>query len=92
MPGKPALRIGTCSWKYPVVIFRLHGRGREDIEKETGKIWNRIIVTRDAELAANAAIIKDLSGSGKEIYLNVNNHYEGSAPLTIERLQNLLYA
>jgi hypothetical protein len=25
-----------------------------------------------------------------DVYLNVNNHYEGSAPLTIERVRQLL--
>jgi len=27
---------------------------------------------------------------GIEVYLNVNNHYEGSAPLTIEKIRGLL--
>jgi hypothetical protein len=29
-------------------------------------------------------------GAGVDVYLNVNNHYEGSAPLTIERIEALL--
>jgi uncharacterized protein YecE (DUF72 family) len=28
-----------------------------------------------------------LLGGGKRVYLNVNNHYEGSAPLTIEKIR-----
>ena len=27
---------------------------------------------------------------GVDVYVNVNNHYEGSAPLTIERIKELL--
>jgi hypothetical protein len=35
-------------------------------------------------------MITDLAGQGVDIYLNVNNHYEGSAPLTIERVLRVL--
>jgi uncharacterized protein YecE (DUF72 family) len=75
---------------FPAVIFRLHGTGRESIEKETGKTWNRIVTSREKELADIAEIVKDLTGSKNEIYVNINNHYEGSAPLTIERFQKFL--
>jgi uncharacterized protein YecE (DUF72 family) len=34
--------------------------------------------------------MQDLLGRGVTVYLNVNNHYEGSAPLTIERIRRLL--
>lgn len=71
--------------KFKTVIVRLHGTDREGIEKETGKTWNRIVTSREKELADIADIIKDLKGSRNEIYINVNNHYEGSAPLTIDR-------
>jgi uncharacterized protein YecE (DUF72 family) len=76
--------------KFKTVIFRLHGTDREGIEKETGKAWNRIVNSREKELADIAGIMRDLSGSKNEIYVNVNNHYEGSAPLTIERFQEFL--
>ncbi len=71
--------------RFRAVIFRLHGTGREEIEKETGNTWNRIVNSREKELSEIAAIVKDLTGSRNEIYVNINNHYEGSAPLTIER-------
>jgi len=32
-------------------------------------------------------MINDMKGRGLTVYLNVNNHFEGSAPLTIERLR-----
>ncbi len=76
--------------KFRTVIFRLHGTGREEIEKETGNAWNRIVNSREKELSDIAAIVNDLTGSKNEIYVNINNHYEGSAPLTIERFQKFL--
>jgi uncharacterized protein YecE (DUF72 family) len=76
--------------KFRTVIIRLHGTGREEIEKETGKTWDRIVHSREQELADIAGIVKDLTGSKNEIYVNINNHYEGSAPLTIERFRKFL--
>jgi uncharacterized protein YecE (DUF72 family) len=76
--------------KFRTVIVRLHGTGREEIEKETGKAWNRIVHSREKELEDIAGIVKDLTGSKNEIYVNINNHYEGSAPLTVERFQKFL--
>lgn len=70
---------------FPMVIFRLHGTGREAIEEETGKNWNRIVTPREKELEGIAGIVSHLTAEGREIYVNVNNHFEGSAPLTIER-------
>ena len=35
-------------------------------------------------------MIQDLRSRGIHTYLNVNNHYEGSAPLTIEKIRGLL--
>nr|NIR09555.1 DUF72 domain-containing protein [Candidatus Aminicenantes bacterium] len=35
-------------------------------------------------------IIKALEERKVDVYLNVNNHYEGSAPLTIKKIQEML--
>jgi uncharacterized protein YecE (DUF72 family) len=67
-------------------VVRLHGPDREGMEKATGESWDRIIAPRDTELDRVVAMINDMRGRSMTIYLNVNNHYEGSAPLTIERL------
>ncbi|MBN1439306.1 MAG: DUF72 domain-containing protein [Anaerolineales bacterium] len=75
---------------FRIVVLRLHGTGREEIEKETGNGWNRIVTSREKELAEIAGIVRGLAGAKNEIYVNVNNHYEGSAPLTIERFQGFL--
>lgn len=78
-------REGERLRRFPTVVLRLHGPDREGIEAETGKSWDRIVQPRDAELASVAAGAAALVDAGVSIYVNVNNHYEGSAPLTIGR-------
>jgi uncharacterized protein YecE (DUF72 family) len=72
------------------VVIRLLGPDRKGIEKQTGKRWNRIVAPRDEDLPGIVDITEDLLARGVNVYLNVNNHYEGSAPLTIERIRSLL--
>ncbi|MDZ7724030.1 MAG: DUF72 domain-containing protein [candidate division KSB1 bacterium] len=69
-------------------VFRLHGPDRKGIEQQTGKVWNQRVNRRDNELEQMAGIIKKFELAGQTLYVNVNNHYEGSAPLTIDELQN----
>ena len=71
--------------RFPTVVLRLHGPDREDIEAETGKRWDRIVRPRDEELGDIARGAAALVDAGVSVYVNVNNHYEGSAPLTIGR-------
>jgi uncharacterized protein YecE (DUF72 family) len=73
-----------------VVVIRLLGPDRKGIEKMTGKRWNEVVAPKDEELSAVVDMIGDLLGEGIDVYLNVNNHYEGSAPLTIDRIRQLL--
>lgn len=72
------------------VIIRLHGPDRSGIEEKSGGIWNQIIEPKDDELAKIIKIIEKLLAKETDIYLNVNNHYEGSAPLTINKIRELL--
>lgn len=72
------------------VVFRLHGPDREGMEEKTGKKWDRIVSPKDTELKAIAGCVEGFLGRGVSVYVNVNNHYEGSAPLTIEKLRRLL--
>lgn len=72
------------------VVIRLHGFDREGIEDKTNKIWNQIIEPKDEELKKIVGVLKDLQTRDVDIYMNVNNHYEGSAPLTIEKIRKLL--
>ena len=71
-------------------IIRLHGPDRSGIEKISGENWNKIYINRDEELKDIIEMIKDLNNRGVDIYLNINNHYEGSAPLTIEKIKKLI--
>ena len=72
------------------VVIRLHGPDRSGIEKETGKVWNKIVAPKDEQLNDIAEIIHYFSKQKTDVYLNVNNHYEGSAPLTISKVEKLL--
>jgi uncharacterized protein YecE (DUF72 family) len=67
-------------------VVRLHGPDREGIEQATGESWDRIVAPKDDELAGIIDMVRDMRDRSLTVYLNVNNHYEGSAPLTIERL------
>jgi uncharacterized protein YecE (DUF72 family) len=69
------------------VVIRLHGPDREGMEKQTGESWDRIVAPKDDELARLVDMMKDMRDRGLTVYLNINNHYEGSSPLTIERLR-----
>ncbi|MBN2430982.1 MAG: DUF72 domain-containing protein [Acidobacteria bacterium] len=71
-------------------VIRLHGPDREGMEEKTGGRWNRLVVHRDEELDAICEMVNDLLHRNLDVYLNVNNHYEGSAPLTIERIKERL--
>ncbi|MCF7921192.1 MAG: DUF72 domain-containing protein [Candidatus Marinimicrobia bacterium] len=72
-------------------IIRLLGADRQEIEKTTGKSWGRVVAPKDKEIPGIAAMVKKMvDQSGMDIYLNVNNHYEGSAPVTIGKLLHYL--
>jgi len=71
-------------------VIRLHGPGRQEIEKQTGNSWDRIVAPRDSDLDRLAAILTDLADRQIETFLYVNNHFEGSAPRTITRIEQRL--
>jgi uncharacterized protein YecE (DUF72 family) len=72
------------------VVLRLHGPDREGMEEKTGKQWDRIVAPKDAELKGISRLVDGFLDRGVSVYVNVNNHYEGCAPLTIEKLRRLL--
>ena len=72
------------------VIIRLHGPDRKKIEELTGKDWSKIVLPKDEKLSVIPSIINYFSEKEIDVYVNVNNHFEGSAPLTIEKIKNLL--
>ena len=73
-------------------VIRLLGSDRKGIESKTDKQWNTRVEPHDEDLARIADTIAELDGRGFATTVNVNNHYEGSAPGTIDALTPLLAA
>lgn len=71
-------------------IVRLHGPDRQEIEERTSGFWNDIVEPKDEGLRETASIIRQNTERKIMTYVNVNNHYEGCAPLTIQRLLSLM--
>jgi uncharacterized protein YecE (DUF72 family) len=77
-------------WEHPTLVIRLMGPDRAEIEKLAPQGWNRVILPKDDELPEIADLVLECLARGMDVYVNVNNHYEGSSPLTIKKLQRLL--
>jgi len=77
-------------WINDMAIFRLMGPDRKGIEKKTGDRWDQVVDPRDNELLEIVRLGRELKDRGVRVYLNINNHYEGSAPLTIDKIRNML--
>jgi uncharacterized protein YecE (DUF72 family) len=71
-------------------IIRLHGGDRQEIEKEAGESWGRLVSPKPEAIRAAARIVRSNARRRVLTYVNVNNHLEGSAPLTIQRLLEAL--
>jgi uncharacterized protein YecE (DUF72 family) len=69
------------------LILRLHGPDRKGMEALSGGRWDRVVAPKDEEIDELGGIISRALARGLDIYLNVNNHYEGSAPLTIAKIR-----
>lgn len=67
-------------------VIRLLGWDRKGIEETTKKRWDSVVDPRDEELDRIAWMVGDLLSRGVDVAVYVNNHFEGSAPKTIERL------
>jgi len=87
-PRKIFDRFDTATSAFTVI--RLHGPDRPGIEARTKKIWNRVVEPRPDGLADAAELVRRNTAKLIKTYVNVNNHYEGSAPLSIERFLNAL--
>ena len=74
------------------IVFRLHGPDRSGIEKISNEKWNQIYVDRTQELEKLSKLFNDLLTRRIDIFINVNNHFEASAPLTIKKIKNLMKA
>jgi len=81
------------SWQYKEsittdVVIRLLGGDRIEIENKTNEQWNTIIKPKPNKEAI-VTMARDITHRGHMVTINVNNHYEGSAPLTIEAMQDM---
>ncbi len=74
------------------LCVRLHGEDREGMEERTGEDWSAVVRAKDEEIERVAGSVDLQIRNGKTVYINVNNHYEGSAPLTIEKIARLIAA
>ena len=73
-----------------LAVIRLMGPDRNAIEKKSANHWSAIIDPKDSELNDIVTILHQLEERKIDVYLNVNNHYEGSAPLTIRKIEEML--
>ena len=71
------------------VALRLLGGDRKEIEEKTKGNWNDITDPKP-ELPQVAEMISDLAKGSRLVKVYLNNHYEGSAPKSIARLESLL--
>jgi uncharacterized protein YecE (DUF72 family) len=86
----PVTEIHSRFKKYVknLAVIRLHGPDRKGIEKIANDNWNQIYINRDSELKSIVEMIRDLQNKEVDLFVNVNNHFEGSAPLTIQKIKN----
>lgn len=73
-------------------VIRLHGPGRSDIEKRTGKNWSQIVEPRNRDIGQLVEMLNSLADSQVETFVYVNNHFEGSAPRTISRIEEQFHS
>ena len=73
-----------------LVVIRLHGPDRKGIKKKTNSDWSEIVDPKDDAINKISEMIIDLLSKEVDVYLNINNHYEGCAPKTIQKFKNLL--
>jgi uncharacterized protein YecE (DUF72 family) len=71
-------------------VIRLHGGDRLEIEGETGEVWNKVVAPKPTGIKSAAKIVRANAKKRVLTYLNLNNHFEGSAPLSIGRFLDVL--
>ena len=73
-----------------LVVLRLHGPDRQGMEEQINNVWDKIVEPKDGELLQLKSMVKNLLERRHQVFINVNNHFEGSAPRTIEKINTLL--
>jgi uncharacterized protein YecE (DUF72 family) len=71
------------------VPIRILGGDRKEIEAKTNGNWDEIVDPKP-DLPEIANMIDDLANGSRLVKVYLNNHYEGSAPKSIDRLSTLL--
>ena len=71
-------------------VIRLHGSDRKGIEQQTDKDWSQVVDPKDQDIKSLANMLIDLRSRDVESFVYVNNHFEGSAPRTIQRIEEQL--
>ncbi len=67
-------------------VIRLQGSDRTQIEKLADGRWDRVLLPQDESLAAVIAILRQNMFRKMRTFVHANNHFEGCAPLTLDRL------
>ena len=67
-------------------VFRLHGPDREGMAQRSGGVWDRIRIDRSPLLEEIGSILKMVIEERISTFVNVNNHFEGCAPVSIVKL------
>jgi uncharacterized protein YecE (DUF72 family) len=67
-------------------VFRLHGPNREGMAEKAGGIWDRVQVDRTPLLEEIGGALKMVIDERITAFVNVNNHFEGCAPVSIAKL------
>lgn len=67
-------------------VFRLHGPDREGMAQKAGGMWDRIQIDRSPILEGIGDILKMVIEERISAFVNVNNHFEGCAPISIAKL------
>ncbi len=65
------------------IVIRLHGPDRTGIEEVTGKKWDEIVQPMDDDISRLDNMLSELEAN---VFIFVNNHFEGSAPRTISKI------
>lgn len=67
-------------------VFRLHGPDREGMAQKAGGVWDRIQIDRTPLLEEIGGVLKKVIDDRISTFVNVNNHFEGCAPVSIAKL------
>jgi len=92
MPSPYSLfrKFGALSLPTKNVAIRLLGADRQGIERKTGKHWTEVVEPRDEAIDEMAQFVTRLFPGYYDVYAHFNNHYEGSAPLSIRTFMKVL--